>query len=61
MQSTQERTTEIALCCALTCVAGAVYAGYFSGWRFLVPVIAGAVPAALVISATAARGWRPGR
>ncbi len=61
MQSTQERTTEIALCCALTCVAGAVYADYFSGWRFLVPVIAGAVPAALVISATAARGWRPGR
>jgi len=61
MQSTQERTTEIALCCALTCVAGAVYADFFSGWHFLVPVIAGAVPPALVVSATAARGWRPGR
>jgi len=61
MQSTQERTTEIALCCALTCIAGAVYADFFSGWHFLVPVVAGALGPALVISATAARGWRPGR
>jgi hypothetical protein len=61
MQSTQERTIEIALCCALTCIAGAVYADFFTGWHFLVPVIAGAVPPALVVSATAARGWRPGR
>jgi transglutaminase-like putative cysteine protease len=61
MQSTQERTTEIALCCALTCIAGAVYADFFSGWHFLVPVIAGALGPALVMSATAARGWRPGR
>ena len=61
MQSTQERTTEIALCCALTCVAGAVYADFFSGGHFLVPVIAGALSPALVISVTAARGWRPGR
>ncbi len=61
MQATQERTIEIALCCALTCVAGAVYADFFSGWHFLVPVVAGAVSPALVMSATAARGWRPGR
>ena len=60
MQANKERAAEITLCCALTCVAGAADADFFSGWQFAVPVVGGAaVPAPLAAAATE-RGWRPG-
>ncbi len=61
MQASQERTAEIALCCALTCVAGAAYADFFSGWQFAVPVVTGATVPALIVAFATQRAWRPGR
>jgi hypothetical protein len=61
MQPNKERAAEIALCGALTCVAGAAYADFFSGWQFSVPVVGGAAAPALLVAVATQRGWRPGR
>ena len=61
MQANKERAAEIALCGALTCVAGAAYADFFSGRPFAVPVTAGAALPALLVAVATQRGWRPGR
>ena len=60
MRTDKERAAEIALCCALTCVAGAAYADFFSGWQFAVPVVGGAAVPALLVTLTTKRGWRAG-
>jgi hypothetical protein len=61
MQPNKERAAEIALCGALTCVAGAAYADFFSGWQFAVPVVGGAAAPALLVAVATQRGWGSGR
>ncbi|HET6950368.1 MAG TPA: hypothetical protein VFI47_08335, partial [Acidimicrobiales bacterium] len=56
-----ERLVELTLCCAMTCVAGLVFADFFSGWRFAAHVVPAAAAATVVVGGACARGWRPGR
>jgi hypothetical protein len=41
-------------------VAVAVYAVFFAGWQFAVPVVGGAAVPALLVAVATQRGWRPG-
>jgi hypothetical protein len=61
MQANKERAAEIARCGALTCVAGAAYADFLSGWQFVVPVVDGAAVPALLVAVATQRALRPGR